>query len=266
MTTHLTAPTPARDIPMTRRADAAALLAATLEALDRQLAQGNDVDAGRPTDCTRWDVRGMIAHVAASTEECGRPWSTGVRMLRGYRRYPDLAMLDARNELHTDLFPGDLDELRTRLRALSGPAVTRVRRFPRMLARVPVPSGLPGVGSVRLGYLVNVLAARDTWTHGVDLAAATGRPRVGGRHDGPIIEQVVRDLGIGWTGPAITVRLSGASDGWFLIGSGPPIAAVRVDAVELCRLLAGRPADDPVQLVDGSPAGAAALTAARVLF
>lgn len=266
MTADISAPTPARDIPITPRAEGADLLAASLAALDRQLGELSDTDAGRPTDCTRWDVRAMIAHVVASTQECGRPWSTTVRAVRGRRRYPELALLDARNELQTVLFPGDLAQLRIRLRAVGGPAVRRVRRFPRALVGVPVPFGLPGVPPIRLGYLVAVLGARDTWTHAVDLAQATGRPRVAGPHDGPIIKQVIRDLDIRWTGPTVVLGLSGATGGLFLIGSGEPVATVQADAVELCRLLSGRPADDPVQLVDGDPAGAAALTAARVPF
>ncbi len=251
MTADISAPTPARDIPITPRAEGADLLAASLAALDRQLGELSDTDAGRPTDCTRWDVRAMIAHVVASTQECGRPWLTTVRAVRGRRRYPELALLDARNELQTVLFPDDLAQLRLRLRALVG---------------VPVPFGLPGVPPIRLGYLVAVLGARDTWTHAVDLAQATGRPRVAGPHDGPIIKQVIRDLDIRWTGPAVVLGLSGATGGLFLIGSGEPVATVQADAVELCRLLSGRPADDPVQLVDGDPAGAAAVTAARVPF
>jgi uncharacterized protein (TIGR03083 family) len=256
----------ARDIPMTPRADACALLDATLDALDRQLGELTGDDAGRPTDCSRWDVRDMIAHVVASTDEAGRFWLTPGRMVRGRRRYPELARLDARNELQTDLYPGDLQDLRARLRELRRPAVAGVRRLPRPLDRVRIPSGLPGVPPLRLGYLMQVIIIRDTWAHGVDLAEATGKPRVGGGHDTPIIGQVVRDLAIGWSGPAIDLTLTGPGAGRWLIGGGTPVARVEADAVQLSRLLAGRPAGDPVRHVAGDPAAARTLTGTRVLF
>ena len=208
----------------------------------------------------------MVAHVVASTEEIGRPGKTIRRMISGQRRYRDLNQLDARNELHTELFDGDLVQLREQLRAFRSGALARVNRLPRPLDGVRVPSGVPGTQKIGLGHLARVIEIRDTWMHGVDLARATGKPRVGGPHDAPLIEQVLRDLSLGWPGPAVDLRVTGAHEGRWLIGSGTPVAVVSADAVELCRALAGRPAEHPVVLVDGDPGAVTRLESAEVLF
>ena len=141
-----------------------------------------------------------------------------------------------------------------------------MNRLPRALDGVRVPSGLPDPPRIGLGHLARVIEVRDTWMHGIDLARATGKPRVAGGHDAPLIEQVLRDLSLGWSGPAVELKLTGAYEGPWLIGSGTPVAEVSADAIELCRLLAGRPAYAPVTQLAGDPDAAAMLTAARVLF
>jgi uncharacterized protein (TIGR03083 family) len=265
MTTNTTIPR-ATDIPMTSRADAGPVLDGVLAAIDRQIGDLDPADASLPTDCSRWDVRAMIAHVVASTEEVGRPGKTVGRMMTGHRRHRDLNKLDARNELHTELFDGQLPALHAQLRTFRSGAVARVNRLPRPLDGVRVSSGVPDLPKVRLGHLVRVIFPRDTWMHGIDLAEATGKPRVGGAHDAVLVEQVLRDLALSWSGPAIDVTVTGAYEARWLIGSGSPVAELSADAVGLCRSLAGRPADDPVTLRTGDPAAVQALEAARILF
>jgi hypothetical protein len=102
--------------------------------------------------------------------------------------------------------------------------------------------------------------------HGIDLAAATGKPRVGGAHDVVLIEQVLRDLALDWSGAALELTVTGVHESRWLLGSGHPVAELSADAVELCRSLAGRPAADPIRLVSGDPATVQALNSARILF
>jgi len=265
MTTNTRTPR-ASDIPMTSRADVRTVLDGVLTAMDHQLGELDPADAALPTDCSRWDVRAMIAHVVASTEEVGKPGKTVRRMIGGHRRYRDLNQLDARNEWHTELFDGDIGQLREQLRAFRTDALARVNRTPRPLDGLRVPSGIPGGPKVALGHLARVIIPRDTWMHGIDLARATGKPRVGGTHDDALVEQVLRDLALGWSGPAVELRVTGVHEGRWLIGSGAPVAVLSADALELCRALAGRPAEHPVVLVEGDQERVTTLESAVVLF
>lgn len=92
------------------------------------------------------------------------------------------------------------------------------------------------------GYLVDVILTRDPWMHRTDIAAATGRPmELTADHDGVLVADVVSD----WAsrhGQPCQVTLTGGAGGSWTFGSGGP--HLQHDAVEFCRVLAGRgPAD-----------------------
>jgi hypothetical protein len=99
----------------------------------------------------------------------------------------------------------------------------------------------PVVETWRLGYLLDVIYLRDLWMHRIDAARAAGvelelRPE----HDGRIVADVVAE----WArrhGQPFALTLTGPAGGHFT--AGPPDArgtAIEIDAVELCRTLAGR--------------------------
>ena len=257
----------AAEIPITSHADGPGLLGAGMRAIGEQLDALEDADWSRQTDCTEWDVRAMVAHMVASAQEQVRPWLTGTRMLRGRRRYPQRAALDARNQIQIDdLAAFDGPTLRARYCELAPKAVAGVRRSPAPLRALRVPSGLPGVPKIQLGYLFDVICLRDVWMHGVDIACATGKPRVAGPADGPAIGQVIRDLGRQWRSPAARLTLHGALEGTWVLGDGEITAELAADAIELCRSLAGRPADQQPTLVSGDPTALTNLQQFRVLF
>jgi len=80
-----------------------------------------------------------------------------------------------------------------------------------------------------------------------------------------VVDQVVRDLDLEWTGPAFDLELTGRVHGRWRVGRGDPVAQVGEDAVALMRLLSGR--SDECRLdVSGDPAAADRLRAARVVF
>src|SRR5205823_4065958 len=96
----------------------------------------------------------------------------------------------------------------------------------------------------RLGYLTDVIGARDTWMHRMDIAHATGRAQPPARHDGDVVALVIREVGLAWAGPAVILELTGPAGGRWLLGMGnppgdePPVA--RADTVEYLRGLSGR--------------------------
>lgn len=257
----------AATIPITNHTDGPGLLEAGMTAMSEQLDALEDADWLKQTDCTDWDVRGMVAHLVGSADELPRPWRTGSRFLRGHRLYPQMAPLDARNQIQLDDL-ADLDgpALRARYRELRPGAVAGARRAPAPVRALKVPSGLPGVPKIQLGYLFDVICLRDIWMHGVDIACATGKRRVAGPADAPAIEQVIRDLGREWRGPSVRLTLHGVLDASWVLGTGQVKAELEADAIELCRSLAGRPADRQPILVSGDPAALTTLQEFRVLF
>jgi uncharacterized protein (TIGR03083 family) len=133
--------------------------------------------------------------------------------------------------------------------AVAGPrAAAGRRRTPSLVRRLPL-GGQPvdEKGAVTekwtLGYLTDVILTRDTWMHRSDIAAATGRAMtLTAEHDGVI----VADIAAEWArrhGQPCTLTLTGPAGGrWTFEGAaaaGDP-AAVELDAVEFCRVLAGR--------------------------
>lgn len=117
-----------------------------------------------------------------------------------------------------------------------------------------------------VGHLLDTIYNRDLWMHRVDLARATGQPLVVGEHDRLIVEQVIRDLALTWSGAPVVLELTGPAGGTWLIGSGEPASVVRADAVAYLRALGGRDPDVPLELVSGSDAALAAARRARVVF
>jgi uncharacterized protein (TIGR03083 family) len=121
------------------------------------------------------------------------------------------------------------------------------------------------VPGLTLAYLFDVIAARDTWMHRVDIARATGRPMTHGRHEREIVAQIVRELHAGWTGPAMVLELTGPVGGTWRVGNGEPVATVRADTVDYLRLVSGRNVRPELD-IEGDHAVARAASAARAVF
>jgi uncharacterized protein (TIGR03083 family) len=222
-------------------------------------------DWHRPTDCTGWSVRDIVAHVAGAMEE-------GARLhvqLRHYalapRRHPEMSPLDAVNQVQIEERAGTSPvDLVAELERLGPRAARARRRMPGLLRRTPVPgkdNGLPP-GS-RFGYLVDVIYPRDLWMHRVDVERATGRRHRPSTSEQEVLEQVVLDLGEAWTGPTTDLRLTGV--GAWRLGNGEPTAILETEPVEVCRMLSGRPADPPVSHT-GDPRAVDVFRAARIAF
>lgn len=64
----------------------------------------------------------------------------------------------------------------------------------------------PVVPDERVSYLLDVLTARDTWLHRLELAHATGRDFDPNPHDREVVAQVVRDLDLSWRGSRSSSR------------------------------------------------------------
>lgn len=215
----------------------------------------------------RWTVRQMVAHGVGAAEEAVRP----VVMLRhcavalpSARRRP---MVDALNDQQIrDRRGHEPEELVSELRELAPRATRARRRMPSLLRSLPLPDPGAPAGDT-LGYLIDVIYTRDVWMHRVDIARATSTRMVESPSEPEVVAQIMRDLSRAWESPALTLALTGRVPGTWHIGRGDPgEKVVTVDAVALCRTLAGRSDETDLQH-DVDDAGLSArLRSSPVLF
>lgn len=246
--------------PIRERDDVERIALGQYELLLRQLEDLDEDDWGKVTVCEPWTVHQMVAHLlgaahsTASLREAAREVVYGLRHKGEY----DGSELDAMNDLqvrdHQHKSPQQMiDELRT----LAPRSASRRARLPRFLAAVPLPnstegnapSGVPDRAT--LGELQYAIYSRDVFMHRIDIADATGRElEIDAEVDGRLVEDVV----LTWYerhGRPFELVLGGPAGGRFVAGRGGE--RIEMDAIEFCRVLAGR-------------APAEGLLAQRVLF
>jgi len=217
------------------------LAAAELEyaRLVEQLRGLSAADWRRPTDCTEWDVRQVVAHLVgaaegnASVREAVRQVRLGRR-----RKRPGQDDVDGINavqvEERAEATPA---ELLAALADVAPRAVRGRRRVPAPLRALPVPFG-PPLGTKPVGYLMGCIYTRDAWMHRIDIARATGAALVlTPEHDGRLVADVVAE----WAkvhGQPYELVLTGTAGGTYAGGAGGE--RHELDAVEFARVMAGR--------------------------
>ncbi len=259
---------PAQDIQRTTRRLGAEVCAAELDALLAFLRTLAEQDWGKPTDCTEWTVRDVVAHILGQFEGAASRRTFFRRYRTGHRRYPDRSRLDAMTQQQVDeLNRHPPRTLIDRLSIVGHRAVRASRRTPELLRRLDGTRFFPEnpLPDPTLGYLVDVIVPRDTWMHRVDIVTATGHPMTHRPHESEIVAQVVRDLHGAWTGPSMVLELTGPVGGTWRIGPGSPVATVRADTVNYLRMLSGRDVH-PDLAIEGDQIVAGLATGARVPF
>lgn len=212
------------------------------------------------TECPRWTVFDIVAHVASAARKARWPFRFVTDGLIGKLRYPGDSPLDAGNEVAIDRHRGHpIPRLVADYRRNTDAA-----RTPALLRPLPIRDAiLPGYATI--AYFVDVILPRDAWLHRHDIARATGSPIAPDPTDADVVAQVVRDLGLAWTGPDVVLELTGPEGGTWLLGSGADGPTVSLPAVEFMRHLSGRAVD--ADLFEDVPDSLRpALDAARVTF
>ncbi|WP_214110607.1 maleylpyruvate isomerase family mycothiol-dependent enzyme [Acrocarpospora catenulata] len=254
-------------LPRTGREQSAEVGEAEGRAAVALLEKLGDGDWRRPTDCPEWDVRDMVAHLVAQCEDNIHLGTLIRRELVGRVRHRGKIALDGHMAAQLDDHVGEAGPVLVERFAQLWPRAVRARRGrPGALRSMRIPPGVPGVPMISLGYLLDVIYNRDLWMHRVDLARAAGLPVTIGEHDRLIVEQVVRDLALAWSGAPVTLELTGPAGGSWLVGAGEPVAVVRADTVAYMRALAGRDDDVALELVSGTAEVLPSVRAARVIF
>lgn len=216
-------------------------------------------DWDRPVMSVGWRVRDVVAHVAGQLQEQAE-FPILLRRLRlARKRYPGMIALDGHNQVQIDeLAGGTPADLLAMLDRYAPAGVKAIRTMPAPIRWLPSRFFFPDppLPERRLAYVFDVLAARDTWMHRLEVARATGRPFVIDGHDPMVVRAVLRDLARAWRGPALKLVVTGAATEACGLGDGGPV--VTVDAVELMLNLSGR---GERELPEDSP-----LAPARVVF
>ena len=199
-------------------------------------------DWSKPTVCTDWNVKQLVAHVLGFAESNAsfRVFVKGMR--RGKKRAAEKGY---------DLFVHGMNEVQVEEREHFTPAelvgrwsevwpkaLKGRKRFPPFMRPIPVDFG-PPIGKKPMGsYGIDVVFTRDTWMHRIDVCRAVGLdPVLTPDHDGRLIEDMVAE----WArvhGLAFTLHLEGPAGGTFLSGGGGD--ELTIDAVEWIWILSGR--------------------------
>jgi uncharacterized protein (TIGR03083 family) len=211
----------------------------------------DDADWSTQTECPAWDVRRMYLHVLG-TCEAGASMRENLHQLRAAKRRQKtkgdsleagLSAVQVRERL--DVTPVELVE---RLTAVAPIAVRKRTKLPSLVRRVRLKIDAPVVESWPLGYLIGTIYLRDLWMHRVDAARATDHAlALSPEHDGRIVADVVAE----WArrhGHPFTLTLTGTAGGTYTstgaAGTTDSVTAAaptfELDAVEFCRILAGR--------------------------
>lgn len=238
----------ARAIPPLSHSEAISMATLELERFLALVTSFSDDDWEKPTLCTLWNVRQVLAHVTGACASYAR-WSEFKRqndpkVQRPYRA-SGLSFLDSMNQIQVDdrasTTPAMLiDELQR----VGARAIATRSRLPALLRVLRVP--LPTLGIVPIGYLTDLIYTRDMWMHRLDLCRATGREMVlTPDHDGRIVALVMHDLakklGANLRATSIVYHLSGTIGGtWQLGAKVSPAATIHLDVLDFNLLASGR--------------------------
>lgn len=262
----------AHEVPRANKQDAFAHRAAEIKAWVELLGSLDQTEWHRPTVCTEWDVADIAGHLCGQAEDAIKLWLFPIRDARAKRRYPDVPLIDSHMLIQADEHRGTPPaELIATFERLWNKANRTITRRPGLIRNLKVPvEGLdiPAFQKLPLGFIHDVLLARDLWMHRDDVCQAIGRPFDPGPYGQDLVAQVLLDLEFGrvWTGPAVRLELTGPAGGSWQLGEGTPVGAVRLDAVAYMRTISGRDNEPAIDLLDGDPAAVNAVAAVRMPF
>ncbi|PKN90690.1 MAG: hypothetical protein CVU44_22515 [Chloroflexi bacterium HGW-Chloroflexi-6] len=236
----------AERIPYTTADEAHSLLQTAFERFMRLIESLDPEDWSKPTACTEWDVRAMVAHQAGGYAS----GSSYREMIRQYSTIPKAGQLpeDAINILQlserADKTPA---ELIAELKQVGAKTIHNWAYGFRPIKWLAIPH--PVGGFMSLGHLMWITHSRDTWMHRLDICRATGRAFEQTReHDGRINQLVVLDVAKKTSkklaGQAISLNLGGIAGGTWTIGHGGPKAELEMDVLDFNIFVSGRFAFD----------------------
>jgi uncharacterized protein (TIGR03083 family) len=205
-------------------------------------------DWQRPTACTLWNVREVVAHVTGATHS----WTSWKALIRDYgnplplRPYQKRGMniLDATNQYAVDRRAGGQPaDLITELRHIGPQAIAMREGLPALVRNLKLP--IPTLGFVPVHILTDLIYTRDMWVHRLDICRAIGREmEIDPAQDGRLLALVMRDLDARLRkalATSVVYHVSGAFPAIWSVGpDGPAGAQLEIDAFDLVWMGAGR--------------------------
>lgn len=240
---------------------------AEIQAWHELLASIQGTEWHRRTVCDEWDVADIAGHLIGQAEDVNRPLSFPRRYRKAKRVYPRVLRIDAHMMVQADEHRGTPpDELRAEFDSVWAKATRKISRNPELVRRVSMTIDGFDDFKLSLGYIQDILLARDLWMHRDDVCQALGRPFDPGPNAAEIVAQVMYDVidGPFWgQRPAVEVELTGKGGGTYRLGRDEPVGRAAVDAVSYMRTVSGR--DDHPE-VTGDPAAVEAIASCRMPF
>ncbi len=206
-----------------------------LDSLDPQ-------DWNKPTACSAWSVRDILAHQAG-----GYASGMGYKdLIHQYMSIPKRGQLpeDAVNETQlADRVGKSPAELIAELRQVGPVAIQKWAHQFQLIKLVTIPHQV--TGSLSLRHLMLVIHSRDTWMHRLDICRATGHKfEQTAEHDGRIAALVMRDvakvLSKKTRRGSVVFELSGIPGGVWKIGAGDPASTIQMDVLDFNIYASGR--------------------------
>jgi uncharacterized protein (TIGR03083 family) len=202
----------------------------------------DDADWNRPTACSTWRVRDILAHQAGSYASA----TSYGGLVRDATAKPQEGQLmeDVINNLQVSERANKTpSEMIAELKAAAPRAMQNWAYHFRLPKLFSVPHAV--IGKLSLRHLMWVIHSRDTWMHRLDICRAVNRDFVQtAEHDGRIAALVMRDvdtqLARTWNGGALLFDLSGTAGGVWTVGAGELMAAVQMDVLDFNILASGR--------------------------
>jgi uncharacterized protein (TIGR03083 family) len=241
----MTVPVQVNEIRPLGHDEAMKLAEAEYERMRQLLVELSPDDWSQPTDCDRWDVKGIVSHIVGINEGVLNPLEMQRQARAGKRFHSELGLskFDAGNEVQV-VERAHLSgrEVRQAYEQVVPRILRRRTRFPVTLRWLPIPDGMGG--RFKISYLMDIVLTRDIWMHRVDISRATNRHLVlTPEHDGRIVADVVADWAARHRAP-FHLTLDGPAGGEFVNGDGGE--EHRLEAVEFCRVLSGRAAGEGI--------------------
>lgn len=240
----MTAPTATAPRPATIDHDAAAALAAREYELCGDLLARLTADQwNAATVNDTWTVRDTAGHVLGMMQMVAslpQLISQTAKSTAAAKRAGDVVAINHLTKLqvtrNAHLSPA---ELVAEWRRMTPKAVRGRRRIPSFVRRSTLPEAQLVGGQLEkwtIGYLTDVILARDPFMHRLDICAATGLdPAPTSDHDGVLVADLVAEWFARHGQPCRLVLTGPAGGQWGTTGE-----EILLDALDFCRILSGR--------------------------
>ena len=207
----------------------------------------SDEDWGKPTVCTLWSVKDILAHQAGACAGHANWYEFKRQYLHNPYMRTQAVRVDGINKRQVeDRAARTSSDLIAELRQVGPRAIATRQWLPVFLRALRIPIRSPMKRLTRVDYLTDILYPRDMWMHRLDICRAAGREMIQtAEHDGRIVALIVRELAdilmAVLDGASVVYDLGGTSGGTYRIGrSTQPAATIRMDVVDFNLLASSR--------------------------